>query len=101
MDLSALFSMWLLGITNWYLMSMVVFAIFKYVGASLYMKWNRELIPRIFEYSVNSVKNCIISLSIILFVAVVRMALESYTYMMKIYLFTLLDVMGKRLHRSE
>ena len=62
-------------------MSMVVIVILKDVDASLSMKWNHGLIPRIFKYSVNYVKACIISLSLILFIAVVGMVLQSYTYM--------------------
>ena len=59
------------------------------------------LILRIFKYSGNSVKARIISLTLLLFISVGRMVLKSYTYMTYIYLFNLLDVMGKRPHRSE
>ena len=55
---------------------------FKDVDASLYMKWNPGLIPRLFKSSVNSVKDCIISLSLLFFTAVVRMSLKPYTFMM-------------------
>ena len=38
-DLSELFTLWLLGGTNCYLMFMVVIFMFKVVDTSLYMKW--------------------------------------------------------------
>ena len=62
MDLSALFALWLIGGTNWYLMYMVVIVSFKAVDDSLSIKWNPGLIPRIFKYSVNYVKASIIYL---------------------------------------
>ena len=43
----------------------------------------------------------IISLSLLFFIYIARISLKSYTYIMYMYLFPLLDVMGKRLHRSE
>ena len=79
--LSTLFSMWLLGVTNWYLMLVVVIFIFKALGSSLSMKCRPGLIPRLFKSSVNYVKYRIISLSLLFFVAVFRMVLQSYTYM--------------------
>ena len=82
-------------------MSMVIVAILKSVDASLSMKWIPGLILQLYKSVVNSMKSHIISLSLILFVAVFRMALQSYTYMKYMYLFPLLDVMGKRPHRSE
>ena len=60
-------------------MFMVVIFILKVVDASLSMKWNPELIPRLFKSSVNSVKSCIIYLSLILLISVVRMSLKPYT----------------------
>ena len=82
-------------------MSMVGIVILKAVGASLSMKWNPGLIPWIFKSSVNYANACIISFSLLFFINAVRRALQSYTYMTYMYLFTLLDVVGKGLHRSE
>ena len=78
--LYALFAMWLLRRTNWHLMSMVVIVRFKPVDASLSMKYKPGWILRIFKSSVKDVKDLIISLSLLFFIAVVRMALHSYTY---------------------
>ena len=63
------------------------------------MKCNPGLILHLLKYSVNHVKALIISLSLLLFIDVVMMALQSHTYMMYMYVFTLLDVVGKRSHR--
>ena len=82
-------------------MSTVVIVIFKAVDASFYMKWNPGLIPRISKSSVNYVKYCILSLSLLLFIVVVKISLKSYKYMNWMYLFPLLDVMGKLPHISE
>ena len=60
-------------------MFMEVIVIFKYVDASLSIKWKIGLIIRLFNHSVKSVKARIISLSLIFFIAVVRMALQPYT----------------------
>ena len=84
--LSALFPLWLLGGTNWYLMFMDVIIIFKAVDASLSMKLKPGLIPQILKYSVNDVRALIISLSLILFIYVVRMKLQPYTYIIYMYL---------------
>ena len=65
------------------------------------MKWKPGLIPRLFKSSVNYMKAPIIYLSLLLFISVIRMALQSYTYMTYMYLFPLFDVVGKRPHRSE
>ena len=54
-----------------------------------------------FKYSVSSVKARIIYMSVLLFISVVRMVLQSYTYMTYMYLSPLLDVVGKHPHRSE
>ena len=54
-------------------MFMEVIVIFKDVDTSLYMKWKPGLIPQLFKYSVNYVKALIISLSLLFFVALVRM----------------------------
>ena len=59
----------------------VVIAIFKAVDDSFAIKWNHGLIPQPFKSVVNSVKVLIIYLSFLLFVAVIKMALQSYTYM--------------------
>ena len=61
MALSALFILWLPGLTNWYLMSLVGIVIFKPVGDSLSMKWDPRLITRLFKSVVNYVKGCIFS----------------------------------------
>ena len=82
-------------------MSMVLISVFKAVDASLPMKWNPGLIPQIFKSVANSVRSRIISLSHILFIAVVSMVLQSYTYMNYMYLFPLLDVIGKCPHILE
>ena len=66
-------------------MFMVVIFIFKAVYDSLSTKWKPGLILRIFNSSVNYVKDRIISLSIILLTSIVRMALQSYKYMTYIY----------------
>ena len=73
----------------------------KSVDASLSMKWKPGLIPRRFKSSVNDVKDIIIYLSILFFIAVVSMALQYYTYITYMYLFPMLEVVGKRPHRSE
>ena len=78
--LSALFAVWLLGGSNWYLMFMVVIVRFKAVDDSLSMKWKPGWIPQIFKYSVKYVKALIVSLSLLFFIAVVRMVLQPYTY---------------------
>ena len=46
-DLSTLFAMWLLGVTNWYWMFMVIIVRSKVVDASLSMKWQPGRVPRI------------------------------------------------------
>ena len=53
---------------------------FTAVDASLSMIWNPGLIPRLFKSVVQSVNKRIISLLLMLFVSVVRMAFQSYTY---------------------
>ena len=60
--LSELFSMWLLGGTNWYLMFIVSIVRFKAVDASLYMKWKPGSIHWLYKSSVKYVKALIISL---------------------------------------
>ena len=82
-------------------MSMVVIVILKAIDYSLSMTWNYGLIPHLFQSSVNSVKDRIISMSLLFFVAVVRITLKSYSYIMCIYSFSLFDVVGTRQHRSE
>ena len=79
-DLYALFSLWLLVGTNWYLMFMVFIVIFMSVHASLSMNWEPGLIPRIFKSSVKDVKDLIISVSLIFFIAVVRMTVIHIHY---------------------
>ena len=82
-------------------MFMEVIVIFKAVDDLLSMKWKPGLITRIYKSSVNDVKSIIISLSLLLFNAVVSIALQSCTYMTQMYLFPLLEVVGKRPYRSE
>ena len=98
-----IFSLWLLGGTNWYLVFMVVIFIFKAVDTLLFMKWKPGLIPQIFKSSVIDVKALIVSLSILFIIDIVRMVLQSYTYIIYLYmyLFPLLDVVGKIPHRYE
>ena len=62
-------------------MSKVVIAVFKAADAPLSRKWNPGLVLRLFKSVVNYVKACIISLSILLFVSIVGVALQSYAYM--------------------
>ena len=78
--LSALFALWLLGGTNWYVMFIEVIVIFKAADASLSIKWKPVLITHIFKSYVKSVKARIISLSLIFFIYVVMIVLKSYTY---------------------
>ena len=100
-SLSAFFALWLLGGTNWYLMFMFVIVSFKAVDFSLSMKWKAGWIHRLFKSSFNGVKAFIISLSLLLFIDVVRMALQSYTYITYMYLPPLIEMVGKRLHIYE
>ena len=66
-----------------------------------FVKCNPGLIPWIFNYVVNSVKARILSLSLIFFVTFFIMALQSYTYIMYMYLFPLFGFIGKRPHKLE
>ena len=75
--------------------------ILKALYYSLSMKWKPGLIPRIFKSSVNDVKSLIVSFSLLLFVAVVRMELQSYKYITYMYLFPLLEVVVKCTHRPK
>ena len=61
-------------------MFMIVIASFKVVDSSLSMIWKHGLIPRPCKSSVNDVKALIISLSLLFLIDVVRMKLQSYTY---------------------
>ena len=99
--LSALFALWFIGGIKWYLVFMVVIVSFKAVDALLSMKWKPGWIPWLFKSSLKDMKALIISLSLLIFVAVVRMTLQSYTYIPQMYLFPLLEVVGKRPHRSK
>ena len=69
---------WLLGGTKWYLKFMEFIVIFKSVYVSLSTKLKPGLIPQIFKSSVNYVNALIISLSLLFFIAVVRMVLQTY-----------------------
>ena len=99
--LSAWSSLWLLGGTNWYLMFMVIIARFKAVDALLSTKWKPGLIPWLLNYSVNDVKSIIIYLSLLFFIAVVSMELQSYTYIKYIYFNPLIEAVDKHPHISE
>ena len=82
-------------------MFMVVIVSFEAVDAYLSMKWITGWIPWIFKSSVKDVKYLIIYLSLLLFITVVKMELQSYTYISYMYLLLLLEVVGKRPHRYE
>ena len=82
-------------------MSMVVIVILKGVDAALAIKWDSGFIPRVFKTSINSMKALIISFSLLFFVAVVRVELQSYTYITYIYLLPLIEVVGKLPHIYE
>ena len=99
--LSTLSALWLLGGTNCYLMFMVVIFSCKAVDASFSMKWKAGLIPQMFKYFVNDVKDLIIFLSLLLLISVGRILLHSCTYITYKYLFPMIEVLGKRPHRSE
>ena len=64
---------------------MEVIVVFKAVDASLSMIWKPGVIPQNFISSVNYVKARIISLSLLFFIAVFSMALQSYTYMTYVF----------------
>ena len=68
-------------------MFMEFIVVFKAVDASLSIECKPGLIPQNFKSSVNDVKDLIILLSLIFFIAVVRMVLQSYTYITYIYFF--------------
>ena len=61
---------------------MVVMGIFAAADALEYIICNPGFIPQIFNSVVTYVNACIISLSLMFFVAVVIMALQSYTHYM-------------------
>ena len=65
------------------------------------MKCKTGFIPQLFKYSVNSIRDRIISLSTLFFIAMVRMALHQYRQMTKMYLFPLFDMSGKCTHTYE
>ena len=58
-----------------------VIVIFQAVEDSLYMKWKPGLIPQLFKSSVKYLNSGIISFSLIFFIYVVSMELQSYTCM--------------------
>ena len=82
-------------------MLLEVIFILKSVYASFSMKWKPGLIPSLLKYSVNYVKACIIYLSLLFFIAVVRMELQSYIYMKYIYSPHLIELVGKCPHISD
>ena len=55
-DLSVFLALWLLGVTNWYFISMVVLEFLNSVDALLSMIWKPGFIPRLSKYAVNSTK---------------------------------------------
>ena len=59
-------------------MFMVVIIVFKAVDAVLSMEWKPGWIPGIFKSSVKDVKALITYSSLLLLIAAVRMALQSY-----------------------
>ena len=67
----------------------------------LTMKWKPGLIPWIFKSPVNDAKYLIIYLSLLSFISLFRMALQSYTCITQMYLFSLIEVVGKSLHISD
>ena len=73
-------ALWLPGETYWYLIFIVFVVGFKAVDALLFMKSKPGFITWIFKSSVNYVKDFIISSSLPLFIDLVRMELNSYTY---------------------
>ena len=96
--LSAFIFLWLIGGTNWYLIFIVDIVRFKALYASFFIKCKPGCIYWLFKYSVKDVKALNISFSLLLFIAVVRMSLQSYTYITLMYLFPLLKVLVKRPH---
>ena len=74
------FDMWLLGGTNSYFMSMVAIVRFKAVDALLYMKWKPFWIIWISKSLVKDVKDLIIYLSLLFFIAAFRTVLQPHTY---------------------
>ena len=80
---------------------MVVITIFNAVDDFLSTKWNPGLIMWIFKSALNYLKDCIISLSLMFFIAFVRMLLQPYTYITYMYLFTLLGVIWKSPHKRD
>ena len=82
-------------------MFIVFIVIFYSADASFSVKCNPGFFSRVFKSSVNYVKARIIFLSLLFFIDIFRMALQSYTYTIYMYSFPLLDVVGKRLHRCE
>ena len=82
-------------------MLIVVIVCFKAIDAFLSMKFKPGLIPRFFKSSVNDVNSLIISVSLLLFIDVVRMELHSYTYIYIDVPPPPLEVVGKYPHRSD
>ena len=82
-------------------MFIVIIVRFKAVDDSLSMKWKPGWINRLLKLFVKDAKALIIYLSLLFFIAVVRMELQSYTYIKYMYILPLLEVVGKCLHRSE
>ena len=80
---------------------MVVISILNAADDSLSMKLNLELIPLLLKSVVNYVETHIISMSLLFFIAVERMALLPDTYIMYMYLLPLLDVIGNHPYKSE
>ena len=71
------------------------------VMAILTLLVNPGLIKRFLKSVADSVKSRIISSSLIFFITVLIMKLQSYKYITYMYLFTSLGVIGKRTHKLQ
>ena len=99
MYLCLLIALWLPGVTNWYLMSMVV--IFCVVEASFYMTWYQWFKPWNSRSVAKYVNAHIHYFSFILFIGEVGIVLQWYTQIPYIYQFHLFDMIGNHLHISK
>ena len=71
-----IFFLVIIGGTNWYLMFTVVMTIFNDVDSLTTIKWNPGFITQLFKSVVNYMEACIIYLSILFFIAAIRMELQ-------------------------
>ena len=99
MYLCVLIALWLPGVTNWYLMSMVV--IFCVVEASFYMTWYQWFNPRDSRSVAKYMNAHFHSLSLLLYIGEVEIIFQSYTLKIYIYLFHLFDMIVNHLHISK